>query len=57
MIAALRARGVRYASNQTRWHDPFKRTDGKGARIKGRFIGLKLKRSAYPESLSPAGTP
>ncbi|QHO74652.1 hypothetical protein ACH79_20435 [Bradyrhizobium sp. CCBAU 051011] len=43
MIAALRARGVKYASNQTRWHDPFKPTGGKGERIKGRFIGIRLK--------------
>ena len=48
MIAALRARGVRYASNQTRWHDPFKRTDGKGARIKGRFIGLETEAERLP---------
>jgi phage/plasmid-associated DNA primase len=35
MIAALRARGVRYAVNQTRWHDPFKPAGGEGKQIKG----------------------
>jgi P4 family phage/plasmid primase-like protien len=53
MIAALRARGVRYAANQTRWHDPFKPSGGIGERIKGRFIGVKLKSGVHPDALSP----
>ncbi|UPJ50785.1 hypothetical protein IVB30_05120 [Bradyrhizobium sp. 200] len=45
VIAALRARGVRYAVNQIRWKDPAKLPGfrGVGERVKGRFIGVKLK--------------
>jgi len=43
MIAALRARGVEYAVNQIRWHDPLKPSGGNGERIKGRFLGVRLK--------------
>jgi P4 family phage/plasmid primase-like protien len=50
MIAALRARGVRYASKQIRWHDPNSSKRGEGERIKGRLLGLKLKQGSvtYP---------
>lgn len=53
MIAALRARGVQYASNQVRWHDPHLSKPGKGERVKGRFLRLKLRREFHPELQSP----
>ncbi|WP_257179180.1 MULTISPECIES: phage/plasmid primase, P4 family [Bradyrhizobium] len=53
MLAALRARGVRYASNQVRWRDPHLSKPGKGERVKARFVGLKLKREFHPELQSP----
>lgn len=53
VIAALRARGVTYASNQTRWHDPMKPSGGKGQRIKGRLLGLKLKPEFRVDDQSP----
>lgn len=53
MVAALRARGVRYESNQVRWHDPFKGPSGEGERIKARFVGVKMKREfSVEEQLS-----
>jgi P4 family phage/plasmid primase-like protien len=44
VIAALRGRGVSYASKQTRWHDPHKPKRGNGERIKARFLGVKMAR-------------
>lgn len=57
MIAALRARGVRYASKQTRWHDPHLSQRGQGARVKGRLTGVRLKQSAHPDRQSPDFAP
>ncbi|MCK1283445.1 hypothetical protein IVB41_05785 [Bradyrhizobium sp. 44] len=52
MIAALRARGVKHATNQIRWHDPHLSKPGNGERVRARFVGLKLKRKFHPELLS-----
>lgn len=47
LIAALRARKVHFAEKQTRWHDPHK-PERTGRRIRARFVGVTLKRSAHP---------
>lgn len=50
MMAALRKRGVTWAENQVRWHDPALTRRREGNRIKHRFVGVKLRREAHPDA-------
>ncbi|MDF3811048.1 MULTISPECIES: DUF5906 domain-containing protein [Rhodopseudomonas] len=47
VLASLQHRGVRYARNQVRWHDPLTPKAGEGKRIKARLVGVAMKKTAH----------